>query len=94
MSGDENAPDPQKIMRLARQAMSSSEYRKKFHLADFWGQGEWYEPQLRFFAAGAKHHQRLLRGGNQVGKSFRVRLRSRAAYDWPISEMVDREALQ
>ena len=70
MSADENAPDPQKIMRLARQAMSSSEYRKKFHLADFWGQGEWYEPQLRFFAAGAKHHQRLLRGGNQVGKSF------------------------
>ena len=63
MSGEENAPDPQKIMRLARQAMSSSEYRKKFHLADFWGQGEWYEPQLRFFAAGAKHHQRLLRSG-------------------------------
>ena len=25
---------------------------------------------MRFFAAGIKHHQRLIRGGNQVGKSF------------------------
>ena len=66
----DDAPDPQKIMRLARQAMSSSEYRKKFHLADFWGLSEWYEPQQRFFAAGSQHHQRLIRGGNQTGKSF------------------------
>jgi phage terminase large subunit-like protein len=66
---DNEAPDPQKIMRLARQAMSSAEYRKKFHLADFWGQQRWYGPQLRFFATGAKHHQRLIRGGNQTGKS-------------------------
>jgi phage terminase large subunit-like protein len=66
----EDAPDPVKVMRLARQAISSSEYRKKFNLADFWGQREWYEPQLRFFAAGVKHHQRLIRGGNQTGKSF------------------------
>jgi hypothetical protein len=66
---DNEAPDPQKIMRLARQAMSSAEYRKKFHLADFWGQQRWYGPQLRFFTAGTKHHQRLIRGGNQTGKS-------------------------
>ncbi len=67
---DNEAPDPAKILKLARQAMTSAEYRKKFHMADFWGQAQWYEPQLRFFAAGAKHHQRLIRGGNQTGKSF------------------------
>jgi len=50
--------------------MSSSEYRKKFHAADFWGPKEFYEPQLRFFTEGAQRHQRLIRGGNQVGKSF------------------------
>jgi hypothetical protein len=44
--------------------------RKKFHLADFFGPEEFYEPQLKFFAEGKTHHQRLLRGGNQVGKSF------------------------
>ena len=61
---DNEAPDPAKILKLARQAMTSAEYRRKFHMADFWGQAEWYESQLRFFAAGAKHHQRL------NGKSF------------------------
>jgi phage terminase large subunit-like protein len=69
MASDE-APDPQKIMRLAREAMSSSEYRRKFHMADFWGPQQFYEPQLRFFAEGARCHQKLIRGGNQVGKSF------------------------
>jgi hypothetical protein len=60
---------PQKILRLARQAMSSSEFRKKFHVADFWGETRWYPPQRRFFSLGAKHHQRLIRGANQSGKS-------------------------
>ncbi len=75
---EEQAPDPQKIMRLARQAMSSSEYRRKFHMADFWGLQELYPPQLQFFADGAQHHQRLIRGGNQVGKSL-LPARSRPA---------------
>ena len=66
----EEMPDPAKLLRLARQAYTSSEYRRKYHAADFWGLNEWYEPQLRFFTAGAKHHQRLIRGGNQTGKSF------------------------
>ena len=48
---DSDAPDPAKILKLARQAMTSGEYRRKFHMADFWGLKEWYEPQLRFFAA-------------------------------------------
>ena len=64
------APDPAKLLRLARQAYTSSEYLKKFHVSDFWWHGQWYEPQLRFFVAGGKHHQRLIRGGNQTGKSF------------------------
>ena len=67
---DTDAPDPAKLLKLARQALTSSEFRKKFHLADFWGPAEFYEPQMRFFADGAKYHQRLIRGGNQVGKSF------------------------
>lgn len=67
---DNETPDPAKLLRLARQAYTSSEYRRKFHVADFWGQAQWYEPQLRFFTAGARHHQRLIRGGNQTGKSF------------------------
>ena len=66
----EDTPDPAKIMRLAKQALTSSEYRKKFHAADFFGPQEFYEPQMKFFAEGRTHHQRLLRGGNQVGKSF------------------------
>jgi phage terminase large subunit-like protein len=67
---DELAPDPAALLRMARQALSSAEFRKKFAMVDFWGPKEFYDPQLRFFAAGAKYHQRLIRGGNQVGKSF------------------------
>ena len=67
---DDDAPDPIKLMKLARKALTSSEFRRKFHQLDFWGQGEFYEPQLRFFAAGVKQHQRLIRGGNQTGKTL------------------------
>ena len=91
---DDETPDPAKIMKLARQATRRREYRKKFHVADFWGQAEWYEPQLRFFAAGAKHHQRLDPRRQPDRQSVAVRLRGRAAHDRPISEMVDRPALQ
>jgi phage terminase large subunit-like protein len=66
----DDAPDPQKLLKLARQALTSAEFRRKFHLADFYGPNEFYEPQLKFFADGVTHHQRLIRGGNQVGKSF------------------------
>jgi phage terminase large subunit-like protein len=66
----DDAPDPLRLLKLARQALSSAEFRKKFHSADFFGPNEFYEPQLKFFRDGATHHQRLLRGGNQVGKSF------------------------
>jgi phage terminase large subunit-like protein len=67
---EDTAPDPQRVMRLARQAMSSAEYRRKFHMADFWSPKEFYQAQMQFFAEGVARHQRLIRGGNQVGKSF------------------------
>jgi hypothetical protein len=41
--------DVQKILKLARQALSSAEVRRKFHRLDFWGPNEWYESQRRFF---------------------------------------------
>src|SRR3974390_3047312 len=66
----DDAPDPQRLLKLARQALTSSDFRRSYHLADFFGEREFYEPQLKFFADGASKHQRLLRGGNQVGKSF------------------------
>ncbi len=34
---DNDAPDPARLLKLARQAMTSGEYRKKFHFADFLG---------------------------------------------------------
>jgi phage terminase large subunit-like protein len=62
--------DVQKILRLARQALSSSEVRRKFHRLDYWGPNEWYESQKHFFLCGATHRQRLIRGGNQSGKTL------------------------
>src|SRR5258706_5906156 len=77
--------DAAKIMRLARQSLSSAEYRRKFSLIDYWGPPgvglppsgapddfgtTFYRAQLEFIAAGARYNQRLCRGGNQVGKTF------------------------
>jgi phage terminase large subunit-like protein len=89
MANDDDAPDPLKLVKLARQALTSSEYRKKFSLIDYWGPSELYDPQLTFFANGARYHQRLIRGGNQTGKSFacaiEVALHLTGAYPnwWP-----------
>ena len=37
---DDDAPDPVRVLKLARQALTSSEFRKKFSLIDFWGPNE------------------------------------------------------
>jgi phage terminase large subunit-like protein len=70
MASNDAAPDPQRIMKLARQALTSSDYRKKFHALDFYGPQQFYPSQMKCFEAGARVHQRLLYGGNQVGKTF------------------------
>src|SRR6516162_7849659 len=63
-------PDPQKLIKLARQTLSSAERRRKFRQIDFLDTAYWYRTQLQFFAAGSTGvHQRLLFSGNQSGKS-------------------------
>lgn len=63
--------DPHKLLRLARQTMSSAEVRRKYAAIDFLDTSYWYRTQLEFFAAGsAGPHQRMLSGGNQTGKTL------------------------
>jgi phage terminase large subunit-like protein len=65
------APDPQRILKLARQTLSSAERRRKFRRIDFLDTSFWYRTQLEFFAAGSSGvHQRLIYGGNQTGKTI------------------------
>jgi phage terminase large subunit-like protein len=67
----DDTPDPQRLIKLARQTLSSAERRKKFRRIDFLDTTFWYPTQLAFFAAGSTGvHQRLIYGGNQVGKSL------------------------
>src|SRR6516164_5780163 len=63
-------PDPQQLIKLARQTLSSAERRKKFGRIDFLDTAWWYKTQLAFFAAGSTGvHQRLIYGGSQIGKT-------------------------
>jgi phage terminase large subunit-like protein len=67
----EEVPDPQSLIRLARQTLSSAERRRKFRRIDFLDTTYWYRTQLRFFAEGRSGvHQRLIYGGNQTGKTL------------------------
>jgi phage terminase large subunit-like protein len=67
----DEAPDPQKLIRLARQTLSAAEVRRKFRRMDFLDTTFWYSTQLEFFKAGASGvHQRLIYGGNQTGKTL------------------------
>src|SRR5215470_5264277 len=66
----DDTPDPQRLLKLARQTMSSSERRRKYRRIDFLDTTFWYSTQLKFFAAGSSGvHQRLLYGGSQSGKT-------------------------
>ena len=68
---DDNAPDPQALIKLARKTLSSAERRRKYQRLDFLGTDFWYRTQLAFFAAGSSGvHQRLIYGGNQTGKTL------------------------
>jgi phage terminase large subunit-like protein len=78
----EDTPDPQGLIRLARQTLSSSERRKKYRHIDFLDTAFWYPSQLAFFAAGSSGgHQRLIYGGNQSGKT----LSAGAEISWHLS---------
>jgi phage terminase large subunit-like protein len=67
----DDTPDPPKLLRLARQTMSSAERRRKYRRIDFLDTSFWYPTQLKFFAAGSSGaHQRLIYGGNQTGKTL------------------------
>src|SRR5258705_13979618 len=67
----DETPDPQALIKLARQTLSSSERRKKFRRIDFMDSAFFYPSQLAFFAAGSSGvHQRLIYGGNQTGKTL------------------------
>src|SRR5262245_1714162 len=67
----DDTPDPQRLIKLARQTLSSAERRKKFQRIDFLGTDFWYRSQLAFFAQRASGvHQRLIYGGNQTGKTL------------------------
>jgi phage terminase large subunit-like protein len=66
----DDIPDPQQLIRLARQTLSSAERRRKFRRIDFMDTAWWYKTQLAFFAAGSSGiHQRLIYGGSQSGKT-------------------------
>jgi phage terminase large subunit-like protein len=68
---NDDAPDPQKLIRLAKQTLSSAERRRKYRRIDFLDTTFWYPTQLAFFADGSTgKHQRLLYGGNQSGKTL------------------------
>jgi hypothetical protein len=61
--------DPQKLIKLARQTLSSAERRRKYRRIDFLGTDFWYPTKLAFFAAGSSGvHQRLIYGGNQTAR--------------------------
>ena len=68
---DTDAPDPQRLIQLVRRTLSAAERRRKYQRLDFLGTDFWYPTQLAFFAAGSSGvHQRLIYGGNQVGKTL------------------------
>ena len=67
----DETPDPQALIKFARQTLSSSERRKRYRRIDFLDQSYWYPSQKSFFMAGSSGvHQRLIYGGNQSGKTL------------------------
>jgi phage terminase large subunit-like protein len=83
----DQTPDPQALIRLARQTLSSSERRKKYRWIDFLDGNYWYPTQKAFFMAGSSGvHQRLIYGGNQSGKTlsaaFEVALHMSGTYPY------------
>ena len=67
----DEAPDPQKLIQIARRTLSAAEVRRKFRRMDFLDSAFFYPTQMAFFAAGSTGvHQRLIFSGNQMGKTL------------------------
>src|SRR5262249_56794709 len=70
---DDNIPDPQRLLKLAKQTMSSAERRKKYNKISFMGPSFWYPSQMAFMSRSqGDQHQRILTGGNQTGKTTQI----------------------
>lgn len=62
-----SAPDPAALRKLARQAHSTQEYRRRFWAIDY---VNIYPKAHELFELGATRRERLLKSANQSGKSF------------------------
>jgi hypothetical protein len=70
MSSDDTAPDPHRVLKLAKQTLSSAERRKKYNRISYMGPEFWYPSQMGFLSrTQGDQHQRILTGGNQSGKT-------------------------
>ena len=91
----DDAPDPQRLIRLARQTLSAAERRRKYQRIDFLGTDFWYPTQLAFFAAGSSGvHQRLIYSGSQTRQDNSRGGRGLLASDRALSALVARQAVQ
>ena len=66
----EEAPDPQRIARLARRTMSGLERRKKYDRLSFMDDQYWYPSQLEFFTGTDTAITKIVTGGNRSGKTL------------------------
>lgn len=62
----QHAPDPAALLKAAKDALSASEYLRKYRKIDWFKP---YRPQKEFFAHGKVKRERLFRCANQSGKS-------------------------
>jgi phage terminase large subunit-like protein len=66
----DETPDPHRILKLAKQTLSSAERRKKYNRISFLSPEFWYPSQMAFLSrTQGDQHQRILTGGNQSGKT-------------------------
>jgi hypothetical protein len=66
----DETPDPHRILKLAKQTLSSAERRKKYNRISFVGPEFWYPSQMAFMSrTQGDQLQRILTGGNQSGKT-------------------------
>ena len=66
----DDTPDPHRILKLAKQTLSSAERRRKYNRLSFLGSEFWYPSQIAFLSRSqGDQHQRILTGGNQSGKT-------------------------